>query len=139
MLFQLRDCSVDVARYNVAAVEQADGHVLPVPRVALDHLVAGLEAGRRDFLDRALLMKSLFGGNDRRVGDEGEVDAGVGYEVVLELAEVDVEGSFEPERGRDGGDGLRDDPVQVGVGWSVDLHVLQADLVNGLVVNLEPF
>jgi hypothetical protein len=46
----------------------------------------------------------LGGGNNRGVGDEREVNAGVGDQVGLELVEIDVEGTVEAEGGGDGGD-----------------------------------
>ncbi len=49
------------------------------------------------------------------------MDARVGHEVVLELAEVDVEGALEPERRRDRRDRLGDDPVEVRVRRTVHL------------------
>jgi hypothetical protein len=35
-------------------------------------------------------------GDDRSVGDEGEVDPGVGHQVRLELVQVHIQGPFEP-------------------------------------------
>ena len=52
-------------------------------------------------------------GNDRRVGDEREVDAWVRHEVGLELGQVDVECAVEAQRRRDGRHDLADQPVQV--------------------------
>ena len=52
-------------------------------------------------------------GNDRRVGDEREVDARVGHEIGLELGQVDVECAVEAQRCRDGRHDLTDQPVQV--------------------------
>ena len=40
--------SVDVLGHDVTTVEHAAGHVLAVTRVALHHLIAGLEAGVGD-------------------------------------------------------------------------------------------
>merc|ERR1719326_2834052 len=71
------------------------------------------------------------------VGDQGEVDPGVGHQVGLELGQVHVESSVKPETGRDGGDDLADHPVQVGVGGSVDVEVTATDVVDGLVVHHE--
>ena len=65
------------------------------------------------------------------------MDPGVGHQVGLELGEVDVECSVEPEGGGDGGDDLRDQPVQVRVSWSLDVQVPPADVVDGLVVHHE--
>ncbi len=59
------------------------------------------------------------------------------YEVVLKFVEVNIEGTLESERGRYRGHRLRDDAVEVGVRWTIDGHVLQADFVDGLVVHQE--
>ena len=48
----------------------------------------------------------LLSGDDGSIGDQGEVDPGVGNQVGLELVEVHVEGPLEPEGGRDRGDYL---------------------------------
>lgn len=89
---------------HVTAVQQASGHVLAVTRITLDHLVVGLEAGHGDLVDRVGFVKRLGGGNDRSIGDQGEVDTGVGHQIGLELVQVDVEGAVKSERGSDGGD-----------------------------------
>jgi len=65
------------------------------------------------------------------------VDPGVGHQVGLELSQVNVESPVEPQGGRDGRDNLSDQPVQVGVGWSLDVQVTAADVIDGLVVNHE--
>jgi hypothetical protein len=62
------------------------------------------------------------------------VDTGVGDEVGLELGHIDVEGTIETERGSEGGDNLRDESVQVGVGGALNIEVTAADIVDGLVV-----
>ena len=95
---------VGVLGDDVSAVEQAGGHVLAVARIALDHLVVRLEAGVGDLHDRVGLVGSLGGGDNGSVGNEREVDTGVGDQVGLELVEIDVEGTIETERGGDGRD-----------------------------------
>src|SRR5690606_2583378 len=90
--------------HNIATVQEAGGHVLAGAGVALDHLVVGLEAGHGDLLDRVGLVGGLGGRDDGRVGNQGEVDTGVGHKVGLELVQVDVEGAVEPKRRGDRGD-----------------------------------
>merc|ERR1712130_237196 len=104
---------------------------------ALHHLVGGLKAGVGDLRYTELLVVGLLGRDDWRVGDQGEVDPGVGYQVGLELSQVNVESPVEPQGGRDGRDNLSDQPVEVGVGWSLDVQVTAADVIDGLVVNHE--
>lgn len=122
---------------DVTAVEQAGGHVLAVAGIALDHLVVGLEAGHGDLVDRVGLVGGLVGGDDGGIGDQGEVNAGVGNQVGLELVQVDVERAVETERGGDGGDDLGDQAVEVIVAGTLNAQVAAADVVNGLVVNHE--
>ena len=93
---------VGVLGDDVSAVEQAGGHVLSVARIALDHLVVGLEAGVGDLHDRVGLVGGLGSGDDGSIGDEREVNTGVRDQVGLELVQVDVEGTVESERGGDG-------------------------------------
>ena len=92
---------VDVLGDDVTTVKHAAGHVLAVTGVALDHLVGRLEAGVGDLGNGELLVVGLLGGDDRSVGDQWEVDTGVGDQVSLELGEIDVEGTVESERGSD--------------------------------------
>lgn len=93
--------SVCVLGDNVTTVQQAGSHVLSIARIALDHLVVWLETSVGDLIDRVGLVCGLCGGDDGRVGDEREVDTGVGDQVGLELVQVDVEGAVESERGSD--------------------------------------
>merc|ERR1712213_134208 len=129
--------SVHVLGHHVSSVEEAAGHVLAVTRVTLDHLVSRLEAGVGDLRDGELFMVSLLGRDDGCVGDQGEVDPGVRHQVGLELSQVHVQGSVEPQGGSDGGHDLADQPVEVGVGWPLNVQVAPADVVDGLVVNHE--
>lgn len=95
---------VGVVGDDITAVQEARGHVLSVAGVALDHLVVGLEARHGHLHDRVGLVGGLGGRDDGGIGDQREVDAGVGDEVGLELVEVDVERAIEAERGSDGRD-----------------------------------
>ena len=131
------DGGVDVLGDDVAAVQHAAGHVLAVARVALDHLVGRLEAGICDLRHRELLVVGLLGRDDRSVGGQREVDARIRHQVGLELGQVDVQGAVEAQRGRDGGDDLADQPVQVGVRRPLNVEVAAADVVDGLVVDHE--
>ena len=54
----------------------------------------------------------------RSVGSKHKMDARVGDQVGLELGDVNVQGAVETERGGQGGDGLGQQAVQVGVGWA---------------------
>ena len=62
------------------------------------------------------------------------MDTWVWHQVGLELSDIDVEGTIESEGGSEGGDNLGDESVEVGVGWSLNIEVSSADIVDGLVV-----
>jgi hypothetical protein len=96
---------------------------------------------------------SLLGGDDRSKGSEREVytretertskqcppqalQQDSRNQVGLELIQVDVERTIETEGRGDGRNDLSDKPVQVGEAWRRDVQVLLADIVNGLIVNL---
>ena len=82
-------------------------------------------------------MVGLLSRDDGSVGDEGEVDSGVGDQVGLELGKIDVEGTVESEGSGDGGDDLTNQSVKIGVGRSLDVEVSSTDVVDGLVINLK--
>ena len=63
------------------------------------------------------------------------MDSWVWHQVSLEFSDIDIEGSIESEGGGQGGDNLGNESVQVGVGWSLDIEVSSADVVNGFVIN----
>lgn len=98
------DSSMGVVGHDIATVQQAGGHVLAVARVALDHLVIGLEARHGHLLHRIGLVRRLGRRDDGRVGHQRKVNARVRHQVGLELVQIDVERSVEAQRGRDGGD-----------------------------------
>ena len=128
------DGGVDILGDDITTVHEAAGHVLAVAGIALGHHGGGLEGGVGDLSDGELLVVGLLGRDDGGVRGEHEVDTGVGDEVSLELGHIDVEGTIETERGSEGGDNLRDESVQVGVGGALNIEVAAADIVDGLVV-----
>ena len=65
------------------------------------------------------------------------MDPRVGHQVGLELVQVDIESSVKPEAGRDGGDDLSNQTVEVGVGWSIYFKIVSGDVVDGLIVHQE--
>jgi hypothetical protein len=62
------------------------------------------------------------------------VDSWVWDQVGLEFSDIDVQGSVKSQRGGQRRDDLGNKSVQVGVGWSFDVQISSADIVNGLVV-----
>ena len=121
-----RNGRIHVLRHDIAAVQQAHGHVLAVARVALDHLVGRLEARVGDIADGERLVVRLLRRHHRTVCGEREVNARVRHEICLqecahymtigewscgetnlELGQIDVECTVEAERRSDRGDDLK--------------------------------
>jgi len=63
------------------------------------------------------------------------MDSWVWDQVGLELSDIDVKGTIESEGGSERGDNLSDESVQVSVGWSLNVEVSSADIVNGLIID----
>mmetsp|Transcript_20367 Transcript_20367/g.51604 ORF Transcript_20367/g.51604 Transcript_20367/m.51604 type:complete len:489 (-) Transcript_20367:102-1568(-) len=125
---------VHVLGHHITAVHQAARHVLAVAGVALDHHGGGLEHGVGDLGHGQLLVVRLLSGDDGRVGGQHEVDAGVGHQVGLELGDVHVQGAIKAQGRGQGGNDLRDQAVQVGVGGALNVQGAAADVVDGLIV-----
>jgi hypothetical protein len=63
------------------------------------------------------------------------MDSWVWDQVGLELGDINVKSTVESEGSSQGGDNLSDESVQVGVGWSLDIEVSSADVINGFVID----
>merc|ERR1711934_683808 len=129
------DGGVDILGDNISSVEKTTCHVLPMARIALDHLVGGFETSVGDLSHGQLLMVSLLRGNHGGVGHKGEMDPGVGNQISLELSQIHVESAVKSQRGRDGGDDLSNEPVEIGVGGAFNVQVPAADVIDGFVID----
>ena len=129
--------SVDILGDNISTVHEAASHVLSVARIALGHHVGWLKHRVGDLSHGELLVVGLGLGDDRSVGGEHKVDAGVRHQVGLELGDIDVEGSIETQGSGQRGDNLSDETVQVGVSRALNAEVTAAHIVESLVVEAE--
>ena len=75
-------------------------------------------------------MVGLLCRDDRGIGGQHEVDARVRDEVGLELRDVHVQGSIEPQRRRQAGDDLSDEAVQVRVRGTLDVQVPEREIIH---------
>ncbi len=62
------------------------------------------------------------------------MDTWVWHQVSLELSNINVECTIESEGSSQRGDDLREESVQVGVGWPLNVEVSSADIVDSLVI-----
>jgi len=65
------------------------------------------------------------------------VDTWVWDQVGLELSDIDVKGTVESEGSSQTRDDLGNKSVKVGVGWSFDVEVSSADIVDSFVIKHE--
>ena len=63
------------------------------------------------------------------------MDSWIWDQVSLEFSDINVKSTIESEGGSEGGDNLGNKSVKVGVGWSLDVEVSSADVINGFVIN----
>lgn len=87
------DSQVDILWHDISAIQETGSHVLSVARIALNHLVVGLEAVVGNLLDRIGLVRGVLGTNDRSVSNKREMNTRVWDKVGLELVEINVEGT----------------------------------------------
>ena len=129
------DSGVDILWDDITSVHEAASHVLSVSWVALGHHGGWLEGGVGDLSDGELLVISFLGGDDWGVRGKHEMDSWLWHQVGLELSNINVQSTIESEGGSEGGDDLGNESVQVGVGWSLDIEVSSADIINGFVID----
>lgn len=128
------DGSIYIFGYDITTIQHTAGHVLPMSGVTLHHLIGWLKAGAGYLRHRQLLVVGFLSRNDRRVCDKWEVNSGIWHQIGLELGQVYVQGSIKSQGCGDGRHDLTDETVQIGVGWSLDVKVSTADVVDGLVI-----
>jgi hypothetical protein len=148
------DSTVYIIGNDIAAVQQASGHIFSISGVALDHLVVGFEAGHGYFLDGVGLVGCLGSRDYRSVGDEREVDTRIRDQVGLEFVEINVERTIEAERSGDGRHDfgrsasnklieamirltLCNETIQVHVIGTLKTKVLPANVVDSLIIDHE--
>jgi hypothetical protein len=128
---------VDVLWNDITSVHAGDGHVFTVSWVALGHSVCWFEDGIGDFSNGELFVIGFLSRDDWSIGVHDEMDTWVWDEIGLEFSDIDVKSTIESEGSSQTGDDLSDKSVKVGVGWSFDIEVSSADIVDSFVIKHE--
>merc|ERR1719506_625501 len=126
---------VDILGDDITSVHEAASHVLSVSWITLSHHGGWLEGRVGDLSDGELLVVSFLGGDNWGIGRKHEMDSWIWDQVSLEFGDIDVKGTIESEGSGKGGDNLGNESVKVGVGWSLDIEVSSADIINGFVID----
>jgi len=129
------DGGVDILWDDISSVHEAASHVLSVSWIALSHHGGWLEGRVGDLGDGELLVVSFLGGDNWGIRRKHEMDSWIWDQVSLEFGDIDVKGTIESEGSGKGGDNLGNESVKVGVGWSLDIEVSSADIINGFVID----
>ena len=129
------DGGVDILWDDISSVHEAASHVFSVSWIALGHHGGWLEGRVGDLGDGELLVISFLGRDNWGVGRKHEMDSWIWHQVSLEFGDINVKGTIESEGSGKGGDNLGNESVQVGVGWSLDIEVSSADIINGFVID----
>ena len=82
-------------------------------------------------------MVGLLCGDHWSVSGKREMNTWIWHKIGLEFCQIDVKGAIETKRCGDRRHDLSDQSIEVGVGWSFDVKVTTADIVDGLVVHHE--
>jgi hypothetical protein len=94
--------SIHILGDHITTVHEAAGHVLAMAWVALGHHGRWLEGTVGDLSHRELLVVGLLSRDDWSVRRKHEVDPRVGYQVGLELVNIHVQSTIEPQGGSKG-------------------------------------
>ena len=62
---------------------------------------------------RVLSRRAELTADNRCVSRQGKMNARIGHEIGLKFVQIDVQCTFEPERGRDGRDDLSDQTIEI--------------------------
>ena len=62
------------------------------------------------------------------------MDSWVRHQVSLEFSDVDIQSTVKSQRSGQGRDSLGDQPVQISVGWSLDIKLSSADVIDSFIV-----
>jgi len=65
------------------------------------------------------------------------VDTRIRHQVGLELRKIDVQSTIETKRSSEGRHDLSNETIEVGVGWSLNVKVASAHIIESLVVEAE--
>ena len=84
-----------------------------------------------------LFVISFFHRDNRRIGNQRKVNSGIRHQVRLELIQIHVEGTVKSQRGRDGGDNLPNQTIEISISWPLNVKVASANIVNGFIVHHE--
>ena len=93
-------------------------------RVTFHHLVGWLKARIGDLCHTKLFMVGFLRRDDRVICVLREVDVGLGHQVGLEFGQINIQGSIKPEGSSDEGHNLAYQPIQVSVGWVLNIRFL---------------
>merc|ERR1719204_2532400 len=137
VLLQPLDSSVGLLRLDVSTIVNRNSHVLILDGIEVsvfDEHVLWLEYVIGNLTDGLSLMRSLILADDRCKCGGHEVESREGYQVGLELAEIDIQLTIESKGRCHGRNDLRDDYVQIRVARTINIQLFLTNHVEGFIV-----
>jgi hypothetical protein len=131
------DGSSDILWNDVSTIHKAASHVFAVSWIALGQQGSSFEDRVGQLSNSVRVVSRLSLADERSIRAKHKVDSRERNQVSLEFVDINVQRSFKSQRSSDRGDGLSDDTIQVAVGWSFDIELLLAHVVDGFIVQKE--
>ena len=128
------DSGVDILWDDITSVHEAASHIFTVSWIAFRHHGNWLEGRIGDFGNWELFVVCFFSRDDWCIWRKHKVDSWIWDQVGLELSYINVKGSVESEGGSQWWDDLSNESVQVGVGWSFNIKVSSANIIDSFVI-----
>jgi len=125
---------VNILGDDITSVHKAASHIFTVSWIAFGHHGSGFESWVGDFSNGQLFVVSFLGWDNWGIWWQHEMDSGIWDQVGLEFSNIDVQSTIESEWGSQWWNDLGDKSVQVGVGWSFNIEISSADIIDGFVI-----
>ena len=125
---------VNIFWYDISSIHETASHVFTVSWIALSHHRSWLESWVGDLSNWELFMICFFSWDDWWVWWKHKVDSWIWDQVGLELSNINVKSTIESERSSQWWDNLSNKSIQVSVGWSFNIEISSADIIDGFVI-----
>jgi hypothetical protein len=103
-----------------------------VARVTFHHLVCRLKTSICNFSYTKLFMICLLSRDNWSISHKWEMNPWVWYQIGLEFSEIHIQSSIKTEGSSDRRNNLTDESVKISVGWTFDVKITTANIVNCL-------
>ncbi|VFV28560.1 Hypothetical predicted protein, partial [Lynx pardinus] len=126
--------NINIFENHIVMVQQAESHIFTMMGVTFHHLVGWLKPCISDLCCRKMFMVGFHSRDDKSTCGQGEVDAGIGYQVDVEFCQTIIQGSIKSEGSNDGRHNLASKAAKISVGWGFNIETFTTDVIDGFIV-----